>query len=69
MLNPDLSFFENTIDPDQLASDEAIRSGTTAFSTLFEVHVYNWNAADYQGKIRIIVHKQNIKHDKGSYWN
>ena len=23
-LNPDLSFFENIVDPDQLASDEAI---------------------------------------------
>ena len=23
LLNPDLSFFENTVDPDQLASDEA----------------------------------------------
>ena len=24
LLNPDLSIFENTVDPDQLASDEAI---------------------------------------------
>ena len=24
LLNPDLSIFENTVDPDQMASDEAI---------------------------------------------
>ena len=34
LLNPDLSFFKNTVDPDQLASDEAILSEPTLFSTL-----------------------------------
>ena len=29
-------FFENTVGPDQLASDEAISSGSTLFSTLIE---------------------------------
>ena len=36
LLNLDLSFFENTVDPDQLASDEASWSGSTLFSTLIE---------------------------------
>ena len=36
LLNLDLSFSENIVDPDQLASDEAIWSGSTLFSTLFE---------------------------------
>ena len=35
LLNPDISSFENTVDPDQLASDEAIWSGATLLSTLF----------------------------------
>ena len=30
-----MQFFENTVDPDQLASDEAIWSGSTLYSTLF----------------------------------
>ena len=36
MLNLNLSFSENTVDPDHLASTEAIRSGSTLFSTLIE---------------------------------
>ena len=36
LLTADLSFFENTVDPDQLASDEAIRLVTTLFSTLLK---------------------------------
>ena len=35
LLNPDSSFFENSVDPDQLASDAAILSGSTLFSTLY----------------------------------
>ena len=35
-MNLDLSFIGNTVDPDQLGSDEAIRSGSTLFSILFE---------------------------------
>ena len=40
-------FFENTVDPDQLGSDEAIWLDSTLFSPLFVqlVHTYNWNAA------------------------
>ena len=34
LLNPDLSVFENSVDPDQLASDEASWLGSTLFSTL-----------------------------------
>ena len=34
--NPNLSFIENIVDPDQLASDEAIWSGSTMISTLIE---------------------------------
>ena len=37
---------ENSVDPDQLASGEAIRSGSTLFSTL-KIHAYNRNAAGY----------------------
>ena len=36
LLIPDFYFFENSVDPDQLASDEAIWSGSTLFSTLIE---------------------------------
>ena len=36
LLNPDLSFFENTVDLYQLASDEAIWSGSTLLQTLIE---------------------------------
>ena len=36
LLSLDLSFFENTVDPDQLASDEAIWSGSIQFSKLVE---------------------------------
>ena len=32
LLNSDYSYFENSVDPDQLASDEAIWSGFTLFS-------------------------------------
>ena len=32
----DISYIENTVDPDQLASSEAIRSGFTQFSTPVE---------------------------------
>ena len=34
LLNTDLSFFENTVDPDQLAFDEYILSGSTLFSIM-----------------------------------
>ena len=37
LLNPVLSFIENTVDPDHLTSDKAIRSGLTLLSTLSEV--------------------------------
>ena len=33
LLNPDLSFFENTVDPDKLDSDEAILSGSSVLLT------------------------------------
>ena len=36
LLNPDVFFSENRADPDQLASEEAIRSGSTLFSTLMD---------------------------------
>ena len=36
LLNPDLPFFENGVDPDRLASGEASWSGSTLFSTLIE---------------------------------
>ena len=35
LLNPEVIFFENTVDPDQLASDEAISSGSIMFSIFF----------------------------------
>ena len=43
--NPDFSIFENSIDLDQLASDEASWSGSTLFS--IKTHAYHsyWNAA------------------------
>ena len=34
-----VSFFENTVDPDQLASDGTIGSGSTLFSTLIEMRI------------------------------
>ena len=47
----DLFFFENTVDPDQLASEEAIWSGSTLFSTLIEnTCLFNWNAAGLHDK-------------------
>ena len=36
LLNQDLSLFESTVDPDQLASDKAMWSGPTLLSTLIE---------------------------------
>ena len=36
MLSTALSFLEITVEPDQLASDGAIGSGKTLFSTLIE---------------------------------
>ena len=36
MLNPGISCFENTVDPEQLASNEASCSGSTLFPTLPE---------------------------------
>ena len=35
LLNLDLSTFQNSVDPDQLASDESIRSGSTLLINLF----------------------------------
>ena len=32
LLSPDLSCFENSVDPEQMASEEAICSGSTLFS-------------------------------------
>ena len=32
LMQPDSSFFKNTVDPDQLASEEAIWLGSTVFS-------------------------------------
>ena len=46
LLSPDLSLSDNTVDPDQLASDKAIRSGPTLFSTLI-----GYNRAVEQAKI------------------
>ena len=42
-MNPDLSFLENIVDPDQTASDDQ----DPQFSTLIEtiVHAYNWKVA------------------------
>ena len=45
LLIPDLSIFENTVDPDQLASNEAIWSGSTLFSIMIESTCNNWIAA------------------------
>ena len=36
LLNANLSFIENTVDPDQLASDQAGCSGSTQFSILID---------------------------------
>ena len=41
LLTADLSFFENTVDADQLASHEATRLVTTLFSRCLKVHAYN----------------------------
>ena len=35
-LGPDLSSFENTVDPDHLVSNEATWSGSTLFSSLID---------------------------------
>ena len=40
-----LTFLENTMDPDQMASDESIWSGSTLFPLCLEVHTYNWISA------------------------
>ena len=45
-LYPDLSFFDITVDPDQLASDEATRSGSTMFPLCLKTQAYNLNAED-----------------------
>ena len=65
MLNPDLSFFENTVDPDQLASDEAIWSGSTLLSTWIENTCLQLECCRLTAKKfwRSVVHK-NIQHDK-----
>ena len=34
LVNPDISSLENSVDPNQLASDEGIRTGSTLLSTL-----------------------------------
>ena len=40
LLNLQLSIFENTVDPEKLASDEAIWLVSVLFSTLIELHAY-----------------------------
>ena len=47
LLNLQLSIFENTVDPEQLASDEAIWLGSLLFSILIELHAYEWIYAGY----------------------
>ena len=42
LLNPQFSIFENTVGTEQLASDEAIWSGSVLFSTLIELHASKW---------------------------
>ena len=44
--NRNLSFLKS-VDPDQLASDKAISSGSTIFLYVCEYMLYNWNAAGY----------------------
>ena len=41
LLNPDVYFFLNIVDPDQLASNEAIWSWPTLFSILIENTFFN----------------------------
>ena len=36
LLKPSISYFENSVDPDQLASNEAIGSESTLFSIMIE---------------------------------
>ena len=36
LLNQDLSYFGNTVEPDQMASDDATWSGSTLFTTLID---------------------------------
>ena len=43
LLNPQVSIFENTVDPEQLASDEVVWSGSVLFYTLIGLHAYKMN--------------------------
>ena len=46
-MNLELSFFENTVDPDQLAPDEDIRFWwkSVLFLLWLKIHAYSWEAA------------------------
>ena len=41
LLNPDLSFFDNSVDPDQKPSDQ----DPHCFPLRLKTHAHNWNAA------------------------
>ena len=64
----DLRFFENTVDPDQMASHEAIWSGYTLFSTLHVNVLINkiMQASEIKiGKEYTSPLHKYIQHDKG----
>ena len=62
-LNPSVEtsfiiFFENTLDPDQMASYKATDLDLHCFLLCLKTHAYNWNVADLQDKLaRSVVHK------------
>ena len=65
MLNPGISCFENTVDPEQLASNEASCSGSTLFPTLAEITScktsmlqFNWRSVV---KVQTIFSRTRVK--------
>ena len=58
----------NTVDQDQLASDEVIWSGSTLSQSTCKhmFNIYDWNVADYQDKIwgEVKDMYKHIQHDK-----
>ena len=66
LLNPDLSCFSNSVDPDQLASEEANWSGSAQFAIKYANFLQQSGSSNLIGwKLEVGMASKFIQQDKG----
>ena len=66
LLNPDMSYVANSVDPDQLASEEANWSGSALFACKYVTLYQQYGSSNMIGwKLEVGVASIFIQHDKG----